>query len=343
MAQGTPLARAEGRVRSHDPRPVPAMIAPASELRDEINKRLTLNLLIQGIAEHALHHTHDTVRTELAAIDKKLPRLYDQFVLFMALQYWYPDSIPQLGWTKRFWRRVSDPRHPFHDHPLLSRHGERLALASRDRAFATRRRTGVTRIPLWFSVQATLRLVRILWKEARHEEALVDLAKRTTQAAWGIPCERLDGELTQAVAFGQLSKPRSLRGVILRLSAAGYGGVLEEADQIQVVGRAWVWPLLAHELVKGTVELVCMHGLATLDEATYREVIRAADRIEYEPWMLQAGPELWRRMQPLLPPDRPVSEIMMHLARLPARSLQCLVLAVIEEPVWAQELLAGLR
>jgi len=32
----------------------------------------------------------------------------------------------------------------------------------------------------------------------------------------------------------------------------------------------------------------------------------------------------------------------MHLARLPARSLETLILAVLEQPDWARELLVGL-
>lgn len=56
--------------------------------------------------------------------------------------------------------------------------------------------------------------------------------------------------------------------------------------------------------------------------------------------MLQTGSELWRRLLPLLPDDRPVAEMLMHLARLPARSLETLMLAVVEDEDWAKELLA---
>ena len=44
----------------------------------------------------------------------------------------------------------------------------------------------------------------------------------------------------------------------------------------------------------------------------------------------------------MLPKGRPLAELLMHLARLPARSLETLMLAVIEQPPWARELLAGL-
>jgi hypothetical protein len=58
--------------------------------------------------------------------------------------------------------------------------------------------------------------------------------------------------------------------------------------------------------------------------------------------MLQSGGELWRRLLAVLPEGRPIAEMLMHIARLPARSLESLMLAVIEQPEWARELLASL-
>ena len=109
-----------------------------------------------------------------------------------------------------------------------------------------------------------------------------------------------------------------------------------------MVAKAPNWQLLAKELVKGTGELICLHGLSQLDEETYQRVMQAADRIEFEPPMLQTGGELWRRLLARIPDGRPISKVLMHLARLPARSLESLVLAVITEPQWARELLEGL-
>jgi hypothetical protein len=59
--------------------------------------------------------------------------------------------------------------------------------------------------------------------------------------------------------------------------------------------------------------------------------------------MLQTGGELWRRFLLALPEGRPVAEMLMHVARLPTTSLEALIQAVIENPAWAKELLAGLR
>src|SRR5438094_8819737 len=94
------------------------------ELRGEINKRLTLNWLIQGAAQHAGMTFHHIVRDELDAVDPTLVRLYDQYALINLLQSWPFDAWVLLGSPGRFWRRAaSDPRHPFCGHPVLPRYG----------------------------------------------------------------------------------------------------------------------------------------------------------------------------------------------------------------------------
>jgi hypothetical protein len=312
------------------------------ELRDLINQRLTLNLLIQGSAQHAFLTSHYLVRDELNAIDSALLPLYDKLALAGFVQYWC-DYVIVAGWPPRFWRRAArKKRHPFYHHPLLSRHGGMLAQSARQRAVERCREKGVTRIFGLHSLQLTWLVGRIRVKERGHLPALIELAKRTTQMVWGISPEQLDGAITRQVAFGELSWPKTYTAMMQRVGAAGFGGVLRDGEKLKVVAKAWVWPLLSHELVKGTVELICMHGLSGWDDATYAAVMKAADRIEHEPWMLQAGSELWRRLLPLLPDDRPLAQVIMHLARLPAQSLESLMLAVIEQPDWAKEMLAAL-
>src|SRR5438128_9638939 len=98
------------------------------ELRGEINKRLTLNWLIQGAAQHAGMTFHHLVRDELNALDPKLLRLYDQYALINLLQYWQPEAKMLLGSPSRFWKRAThETKHPFFGHPLLSKYGGMLA------------------------------------------------------------------------------------------------------------------------------------------------------------------------------------------------------------------------
>ena len=87
------------------------MTDSADHLLDEINKRLTLNLLIQGSAQHAFLTSHYLVRDELAAINPELIRLYDQIALAGFVQYWFCENYVLMGWPDRFWRRTSRPKH----------------------------------------------------------------------------------------------------------------------------------------------------------------------------------------------------------------------------------------
>jgi len=318
---------------------------PASDpdLRGEINKRFTLNWLIQGAAQHAGMTFHHLVKAELDALDPSLVRLYDQYALINLLQYWSLDAAALLGWPPRYWRRAAtSPRHPFYHHPVLSRHGGALAAESRRRGLERCKEKGVATSPLLFPVQVPLVVARLRSKEARHRLALVDLAKHAVTTVWGISPDRLEADITTEVAFGEVSTPRTMSGWAFLAGVVGYGGVLRRGDRMMVVGRGTNWYLTAKELVKGTAELVCLHGLNRLPEDVYRRVVAAADGIDFEPWMLQTGGELWRRFLAVQPGDRPIAETLMHVARLSPGALETLMLAVIERPGRARELMAGL-
>src|SRR5207245_1095714 len=127
-------------------------------------------------------------------------------------------------------------------------------------------------------------------------------------------------------------------GRITRLFAIGYGGVVRRGDSLIVRAHGVNWFVVANELVKGTAELVCLHGLNELSDDLYRQVMDATDRVDFESWMLQTGGELWRRLLAVFPHDRTPAMMLMHLARLPARSLETLMLAVLEQPEIAREL-----
>jgi hypothetical protein len=314
-----------------------------AEVRREVHKRLTLNWLIQGAAQHAGMTFQHLVRDELDAIHPSLVRLYDQYALINLLQYWRIESVLLFGWPPRFWRRAdSDPRHPFFGHAVLSRHGGALAADAKRRAAERAKGKGLALLPVLFALQMNYVIARLHIIEASRSQKLIALAKKTTEMVWGIPAGRLDAALTMNVAFGTLSTPQSLRGRILRGFVVGYGGVLWRGGSLQVVARGTNWYLVAKELVKGTAELVCLHGLNRLSDETYAEVMRRADRLEFEPWMLQTGGELWRRLLAVAPEGWPLAQMLMHLARLPAEELERVMLAVLEEPDRARGMLGRL-
>src|SRR3954449_3975067 len=105
------------------------MEPPPDDLAAQINKRLTLNLLIQGSAQHAFLTSHYLVRDELAQLDPLLLDLYDKFAIAGFIQYWCGMSVLIQGRPEKFWDRIRQPDHPFANHPFLVRHGAALAAA----------------------------------------------------------------------------------------------------------------------------------------------------------------------------------------------------------------------
>lgn len=300
----------------------------------EIQKRHTLNWLIQGAAQHAGMTFHHLVRDELNAIEPKLLRYYDQYALINLLQYWQPTAAMIFGWPSLFWRRAaSSRRHPFFAHPLLSKYGGMLAEANRRRALARCKEKGLTKLPIAFSFQVLYTIERLRMLEAPYHYHLVQLAKKATSMVWGIPLARLDGQLSGSTVLQSRTVPvRSIRDGVMKSCIVGLGGVVRQGDELTVIGRGTNWQLLTKELVKGTAELICLHGLNGLDDKMYKKVIYTADRLDLEPWMLQSGGELWRRLLASLPDGPPLARVLMHFARLPAGTLEPILAPIIEQP-----------
>jgi hypothetical protein len=315
-----------------------------SDVQLEIQKRHTLNWLIQGASEHAGMTFHHLVRDELNSLEPELLSLYDRFAVLGQIQYWQRDAIILGGWPPRFWRRATSKRdHPFFGHPLLAQYGGMLAETGRQRALDRGKEKGLKRYPMSFSFQTVSCITRLRKLEAPHRMRLVQLAKEATSTVWGIPCERLHGELTDRIVLqeGELVA-RSFRESLMRLCVMGIGRVMRHGGEFQIVARGTNWLILAKELVKGTAELICLHGLNRIDDARYRRVLEATDRLDLEPWLLQSGGELWRRLLVALPDDQPVAKVLMRLALLPPATLQTVIATVIEQPERASDRIASL-
>ncbi len=316
--------------------------AASDEVLQQTNKRLTLNLLSQGAAMHTFLTSHHLVRDELEAIRRGLTRQYDMMAASFSLNYFLSEIILFYGLPSIFWRRVDRPSHPFHRHRLLATHGLELWRASKRYLQRCAWRRWIVCLPFFHSLQMFMLMARVAWAERGKKEELARLVEEANAQIWGIDRDRLDAELTRNVAFGFLREPKTAVGQMTRQGAIGYGGVEWRRGQFQVIGKAWNWPLVSHELTKGAVELIFLHGLNKLDDETYELVTDEADQIEYETWMLQAGSEMWRRLLAVVPEGRALSEMLMHIARLEPESLEQLMLAVVEEPARARVMLQEL-
>ena len=312
------------------------------QLAGLISKRMTLNLLIQGSADHAALTAHYLVQKELSAIQPNLVNIYDKFIVGAELSGWYGMNALTNGSPRAFWRRVRNPGEPFAEHPLLVRHGPALAEGSRQFAVERARKCGVTCWPVALSFQIIAAYHRVQWAERGRQQQLEALGRKLTAMVWGVDEALLDGKITRQIAFGELRPATTGRQAELRRTAVGYGGVVRTPDGLRVCARGFTWILMVHELMKGTAELICMHGFNTLDSRTWKAVTKVTDNIELEAWSLQAGAELWRRLLAVLPPGYDLAHTFMRIALLSPEDLETLMVAVLEDPTWARQLIVEL-
>jgi hypothetical protein len=98
---------------------------------------------------------------------------------------------------------------------------------------------------------------------------------------------------------------------------------IEEGDDIPVVvAKAWIFPLLVHELIKGTLELSAINWAdGHLDFEEQTEVIEKADTIEGEIWGMRLGPGMWEKFLDCIDPDDyDIKQWLFHeLSKLPAK------------------------
>jgi len=305
------------------------------QVQAEINKRMTMNMFVQGAACHAQLTSHHYERERLEALLPnvvsllgKSPRtehirstthFYDAVSAGLLMSQWNSEIAFITGFHSRFWRRTSSRKTMFRDHPLLVQYGEQLADASKEKTRQRCQEKGIRSAPLDLTLDLALMLPGLIEFEMAHQFELVAIATDITTAVWGIDESLLNAELTETPEFGDVRTPRTARGRILRKAMVGWSGVqTDEAGNLHVVAKSKYWILLLHELTKGTMELISLHGLNDIDGDTYQIVMEEADQIEFEVWMMQSGLELYRRFLGSVPRDVPVPTAFMAVARMPA-------------------------
>ena len=316
---------------------------PNSDIAQQINKRLTLNLLIQGAAAHSYTTASHLARAELEAIRPGLNELYDGVAISCQLNYCIGDNALVFGRPNRFWGLLPWPQKIFRNHPLMSKYGNKLATQATKHLRKQAKAKGfpTARFLHWCGFIKLITQVSQIEKGLGYQ--LSQIAVKVVSEMWQIPAERLDGRITRAVTFGNLQKPNTIMGRLCRTGVIGYGGVERSEGRFNVKARAWFFPLLIHELVKGTVELICLHGLNHLEESVYQAVIGEADQLDYEAWLLQAGPEMWRKFIAAAPRNVPLAKTIMRIAKLDPIPLDKLMIQIIEDPNRATDVMTKLK
>jgi hypothetical protein len=101
-------------------------------------------------------------------------------------------------------------------------------------------------------------------------------------------------------------------------------GPEEEGGPGKVIARGINFPVLVHELIKGTLELFALQGRP---EENFSDVETSEDTLEKEMWDLRLGPAIWDRIRNQFPQDILVDEnkvelqnyLLVEIFKLPAK------------------------
>jgi len=74
----------------------------------------------------------------------------------------------------------------------------------------------------------------------------------------------------------------------------------DNRGQHQIKAKAFMFPVLIQELSKGIHMLLNAHGLRGKDDRELTHIYKIADAIKNEPWLIQAGSDLWRKVSKVL-------------------------------------------
>ena len=318
---------------------VPDDLSP--EQRHLVNKRLTMNFLIQGAAAHAHLSSHHLVRDELDQINPSLVLLYDRTIAGATYAYWKGLIFSLIGLPEKFWGSMNQPQHPFFYHRFLRRHGKLLG----DQAFATAKfrceEKGVPTSPLKNDNAITKDLLEIIDLEKDHRPRLESLAKTACTMILGTPRRLLNASITMSPSWGTVRPPKTPEGKIILSTMIGWGGVDRVDGELQVVAKAVVWPLLLHELVKGSMELICLHGMNDLPTEDFNVVMDYTEHIEYELPMIQLGAELYKRFLQVVPAGQALADCVMAVSMMEPVELEEFLFDMVEAPEVATQTLAN--
>jgi hypothetical protein len=113
-------------------------------------------------------------------------------------------------------------------------------------------------------------------------------------------------------------------------------GPEEEGGPGKVIARGINFPVLVHELIKGTLELFALQGRPE-GEIDFEDVESSEDTLEKEMWDLRLGPAIWDRVRSQFPEDILTDEnkielqnyLLVEIFKLPARKFLVLIKEVL--------------
>lgn len=123
----------------------------------------------------------------------------------------------------------------------------------------------------------------------------------------------------------------------------------DEEGTAKVVARGINFPVLVHELIKGTLELFAIQGRPE-DEVNFEDIENTEDTLEKEMWDLRLGPAIWDRIRSQFPEDILTDEdkvelqnyLLVEIFKLPAKKFLVLMKEVLSQSDRGKQLLNNL-
>lgn len=125
-------------------------------------------------------------------------------------------------------------------------------------------------------------------------------------------------------------------------SIAGREDVDRQTNPPTVKARAVNFPVLIHELIKGTLELIALHGRNRDEEGNeedFTDIEDSEDTLEKEMWDLRLGPAIWDRIRSKFPEDVLTDEtkgiiqlmVFQHIFKKPAKEFLVFMKEVVSD------------
>ena len=304
----------------------------SNQQRQIVNKRLTLNMLIQGAAVHGHWAAHRFAKQELDAIEPLLFLVYDEMLMRSRLGYWLGGIPALMGNPNKFWWKIRQDGHEFGFHPFLVKHGFKIAQQTKRDVFERCRLAGIAIDGLFNEMHGYQVYADVIEAESTHLEPLEELAKDVCCEMYGIGRDLLDGKLTQTPHFGNVREPESDAGRELLKVMIGWSAVERHGDKLNVRATATFWPMLVHELIKGSVELICLHGMNSVSESDFAIALEHTDHVEFEIPMLQIGGTIFKQFLLARPREIALAETIMYVSKFEPEVLEQFMFHLFESP-----------
>ena len=161
---------------------------------------------------------------------------------------------------------------------------------------------------------------------------------------WVIPDQAMGGQIggTEKIKWVEVEEEEGEE------SEDGNEEEVEEEKEMEprIEAKAWIFPLLVHELIKGSMELAASNwGEGHLDFEEQKHVIDRADTIEGEIWGMRLGPGMWGKFVECIDPkDYSIKQWLFHeLTKLPAEKFHTFIKEILSQSGKCSEVISHLK